>query len=57
LVYDNNETGSFIIESSVEKDSILNIQIEASKSVIPKEKGMNNDIRELALTINNIILQ
>jgi hypothetical protein len=61
-VYADNElitsqsisNSSFKLEGKIKPNSVVNLRIESSKSIIPKQNGMNNDTRELSAIINNI---
>lgn len=49
--------GAFKIEYDVNKNSTISLMIFLDKSFIPREKGINNDNRELSIIINNLVIK
>lgn len=49
--------GAFKIEYDVNKNSTISLMIFIDKSFVPREKGINNDNRELSIIINNLVMK
>jgi hypothetical protein len=48
--------GSFMIECSAEPHALTSFAIELQNAFVPKEKGLNDDIRELGVIITDVFI-
>ncbi len=54
IIYQGDHSGTFEIQKHIDMNTMIMLDIELSDSVIPKDKGLNQDMRELGAIINNI---
>lgn len=52
----HSQSGLFHFESKVEKNKVVKVRINSSKSFIPSKMGLNNDVRNLSIMITNLII-
>jgi len=49
--------GRYTIECLVEKNTLIQLRIEVGTTIVPKEKGLNDDPRELGILVSDISSQ